>query len=152
MTTPDFTDDELMALLGEAVAESDAVSDRRMNAAKAAFAWRNIDDELAELLHDSALEPGAAVRSGSHDEPRSLSFSSRGLALEVEVDGTVLMGQVLDADLAGAVVRLQRTGVADREVDVDSAGFFRFDDVDPGPIRLVASSADWRLVSPWVVI
>ncbi len=151
-STPDSTDDELMAMLAEAVAEADAVTERRLSAAKAAFAWRNVDEELAELLHDSALDAGAAVRSGSGDEPRSLSFGSGGLALEVEVDGTVLMGQVLGADLAGATVTLQRTGSADREVEVDPSGFVRFEDVAPGPIRLVASAAGWRLVSPWVVV
>ena len=68
-------DDALMALLGDAVAESDAVSDRRRAAARAAFTWRSVDEELAELLHDSALDAGAAVRS-SASGPRSRSSPS----------------------------------------------------------------------------
>ena len=66
-------DDELMAVLAEAVAEADAVTDRRREAAQAAFTWRHVDAELMELLHDSALEAGAAVR-GAGDPGRLLSF------------------------------------------------------------------------------
>ena len=82
-----MSDDELMAALGEAVAEADAVSDRRREAARAAFTWRTVDAELAELLHDSALDAGAAVRRRRATSRGTLSFGSGGLALEVEVDG-----------------------------------------------------------------
>ena len=90
----DITDDELMALLAGAVGEPDAADERRRTAARAAFTWRSVDEELAELLHDSALDAGAAVRSGS-DAPRSLAFGRSGLTLEVEVDGERLLGQVV---------------------------------------------------------
>ncbi|MCD0359134.1 hypothetical protein LQI09_18365, partial [Acinetobacter baumannii] len=60
----ELTDYELMTALSEAVTETaPEVVDRRRAAAQAAFTWRTIDTELAELLHDSALEAGAAVRS-----------------------------------------------------------------------------------------
>ena len=68
MTEPnDLNDNELMAELAAAVAEEEAVSERRRTAARAAFTWRTVDAELAEMLHDSALDAGAAVRSGSDE-------------------------------------------------------------------------------------
>lgn len=145
----EMSDDELMVALEQAVAETDAVSDRRRAAAQAAFTWRTVDAELAELLHDSALDAGAAVRSGA-DEPRSLSFASGDLALEVEVDGTTLMGQVVPA--TAATVAVQKAAGEEVSVDVDAAGFFRLEGVEPGPTRFVARAADWTLTSPWVVL
>ena len=66
-----------MAELAAAVEEEAAVSDRRRAAARAAFTWRTVDAELAELLHDSALDAGAAVRSGS-DGPADAVVPPRG--------------------------------------------------------------------------
>lgn len=150
----DMDDDELTAALAAAVAEGDAVSDRRRQAARAAFTWRSVDAELAELLHDSALDAGAAVRSGAADEPRSLSFASGGLALEIEVDDDVVMGQVLpgSAPTTAATVTVQPAEGAEVSAEVDSAGFFRVEGVAPGPTRFVARAADWTLTSPWVVL
>ena len=84
-----------MAELAAAVEEEAAVSDRRRAAARAAFTWRTVDAELAELLHDSALDAGAAVRSGS-DGPRMLSFRRAAVTLEVEIDGDAVLGEVID--------------------------------------------------------
>ncbi|WP_211357291.1 hypothetical protein [Nocardioides rubriscoriae] len=159
----ELDDDELMAALAQAVAEAGAVPDRRREAARAAFSWRTVDAELAELLHDSALDAGAAVRSGSApgvDEPRTLSFGSGALALEVEVDGEVVMGQVVGPTPApgAATVALQRAegaegGEGDEVVvEVDAAGFFRVEGVVSGPVRFVVRADGWALTSPWVVL
>jgi hypothetical protein len=88
-------DDRLLAELREAVAEADQVTDRQREAARAAFTWRTVDAELAELLHDSALE-STAVR-GADDAARTLSFVSGPITLEVEIDGDTVMGQVVGA-------------------------------------------------------
>lgn len=143
-----LSDDELLAELRAAVAEADLVTDRQRAAAQAAFTWRTVDQELAELLHDSALEM-TGVR-GADDAPRTLSFASGALTLEVEVDGDVVIGQVIGADAQS--VTLQRSIADDQPLDVDSAGFFRIEGVGPGPIRFVVQAGDWTLTSPWVAI
>lgn len=148
-------DDALMALLDEAVKEADAVPDRRREAARAAFTWRSVDDELAELLHDSALDAGAAVRSGGAAGPRSLAFGRSGLTLEVEVDGDQLLGEVIAtgaaADAEGlASVTLQRPDTPDVTTTVDAAGFFRFAGVGTGAVRFVVERGGWSLTTPWV--
>lgn len=145
---PDLNDDELLAELRAAVAEADLVTDRQRAAAQAAFTWRTVDEELAELLHDSALEL-TGVR-GADDAPRTLSFATGALTLEVEIDGDVVMGQVVGASAQSVV--LQRSISDDQALEVDSAGFFRMAGVGPGPIRFVVQAGDWTLTSPWVAI
>lgn len=143
----DLTEDQLLAELRAAVAEADLVTDRQREAARAAFTWRTVDAELAELLHDSALE-SSAVRGD--DAARTLSFASGPLTLEVEVDGEALMGQVVGA--ATDSVLMQRSIADDQPLPVDASGFFRVDGVAPGPIRFVVQAGDWTLTSPWVAI
>ena len=153
----DLNDDELMAELAAAVEEEAAVSDRRRDAARAAFTWRTIDAELAELLHDSALDAGAAVRSasGADGGPRMLSFRRAAVTLEVEVDGQEVLGEVVEdgGDATGpATVTLQRPDAEDRTTETDASGFFRFDGVGPGSVRFVVARAGWSLTTPWATI
>jgi len=156
MTDPnkpnELNDDELMAELAAAVAEEDAVSYRRRNAARMAFTWRTVDAELAELLHDSALDAGAAVRS-SGGAPRTLTFVRGAITLEIEVDGDALLGEVVDDTGSGpATVTLQRPDADDRSAEADASGFFRFDGVEPGPARFVVAREGWSLTTPWATI
>ena len=144
----DMGDDELLVELARSVAEAELVTDGQREAAQAAFTWRTVDQELAELLHDSALEM-TGVR-GADDAPRTLSFASGALTLEVEIDGDVVLGQVVGG--AAESVVLQRSISDDQPLAVDPAGFFRLDGVAPGPIRFVVQAGDWTLTSPWVAI
>lgn len=89
-TGDDRSDDELLAELGEAVAEEQSVSERRRTAARAAFTWRTVDEELAEILHDSALDAGAAVRSVG--TVRTLAFGTDGMTLELEAHPGSVVG------------------------------------------------------------
>lgn len=145
----DWSDDDLMAELAEAVAEESAVTDRRREAARAAFTWRSVDAELMELLHDSALEAGAAVR-GAGDPGRMLSFGRGGLIVELEVGAGAVTGQVLPAQ--DATLTLQTTGTEDRTVAADGAGFFRIEEVGSGPVRFVVTTSEHTLTTAWVTL
>ncbi|MEZ0577656.1 hypothetical protein [Nocardioides sp. MH1] len=152
-------DDELMAELASAVAEETdggEVTARRREAARAAFTWRTVDAELAELLHDSALDAGAAVRSSgsSGSAPRSLSFIRGAVTIEIEVTGQALLGEVVDDDRSDGptTVSLQRPDAEDRVAETDASGFFRFDDVAPGPVRFVVARSGWSLTTPWATL
>ncbi len=142
-------DDELMAALAEAVSETDEVGDRRREAARAAFTWRSVDAELMELLHDSALEAGAAVR-GAADPGRLLAFGRGELTVEIEVGAGAVSGQVLPAQ--DATVTLQATDVEDRTVAADGAGFFRIEEVGSGPVRFVVTTSEHTLTTAWVTL
>ena len=65
------------------MADSRAVTERARAAARAAFAWRTIDEELLELDHDSE-SAGLLVRGA--DTARVLGFRGREVTLEVELD------------------------------------------------------------------
>jgi hypothetical protein len=145
----DWSDDDLMAELAQAVAEEHAVTDRRREAARAAFTWRSVDAELMELLHDSALEAGAAVR-GAGDPGRMLSFGRGGLIVELEVGAGAVTGQVLPAQ--DATLTLQTTGTEDRTVAADGAGFFRIEEVGSGPVRFVVTTSEHTLTTAWVTL
>ncbi len=149
----EINDDELMAELAAAIAEEDTISDRRRSAARMAFTWRTVDAELAELLHDSALDAGAALRSSAAGAPRTLTFVRGAITLEIEVDGDSLLGEVIDDDSTDpATITLQRPDADDRTTDADASGFFRFDGVEPGPARFVVVREGWSLTTPWATL
>ena len=86
MTDKDATTEaELRAIFGHL----DPVPQLLDDAARAAFGWRSVDAEIAELLRDSAEaedEAGLLVRSGGG--PRQLSFESPQVGIELEVTET----------------------------------------------------------------
>src|SRR5258705_49296 len=76
---------ELRAIFGH----MDPVPQLLSDGARAAFTWRTVDAELAELMRDSAEaeeEAGSLVRGGHG--PRQLSFESPRLGIELEVTAT----------------------------------------------------------------
>lgn len=150
-------DEALLAALGDAVG-AEADDELRRSAARAAFTWRGVDVELAELLHDSALDAGAAVRAVGTAGRRTLSFGWDGLTLELEIADGELIGEVL-GDTAGTTqpgepvtVRVQRPGAADREAVVDAAGFFRVPEVGTGPTRFQVRAGTVLLTTGWTTL
>jgi hypothetical protein len=81
----ELSDDGLLAALGGVLAKIAAPPPEALEAAKGLFTWRTIDAELAELTHDSLLDP---VESGvrTTGQPRILTFAAGELTVEVEVD------------------------------------------------------------------
>lgn len=66
MTGEDLHDDRLVAALTEALREAEVVPPRFVDVGRAAFAWHNVDAELAELTYDSLLAdavPAPAMRA-----------------------------------------------------------------------------------------
>ena len=114
-------DEVLLAALHEAVADREAVPP--------AFAWRNIDAELAQLTYDSWQEEAAAAGLRSESASiRALSFASAHLSIEVEITGGSLLGQLIPARPGTVEVQVLDGGTA--TVPVDEAGCFT---VDPKP-------------------
>jgi len=112
-------DEVLLAALHEAVADREAVPP--------AFAWHDIDAELAQLIYDSQQEAAAGLRSESASI-RALSFASAHLSIEVEITGGSLLGQLIPARPGTVEVQVLDGGTA--TVPVDEAGCFT---VDPKP-------------------
>jgi hypothetical protein len=123
-------------------------------AARAAFTWRTVDDELAELMRDSAEEEaGALVRSGSG--PRQLSFESPRLGIELEVVATGPRERRLEGQLlppAPASVTVQRPGEDPLTVQADEHGRFSLDGLKAGVMRLHVILRGTQIAVPWTTI
>ena len=138
------SDDDLLELVGRALRAADPVPDRVLEGARAAWTWRTIDEELAELVFDSAAEL-TGVRS--EDTARQLTFRAPGVEIEVMVvdeSSRRIAGQLVPPQVA--TVRL--TG-GDREIEqqADRLGRFMFDGVPPGPVRLSVVVDGTRLIA-----
>lgn len=121
-------DEALLAALHEAIADREAVPPAFVAAAKGAYAWRNIDAELAQLTYDSQQEGAAAGLRSESASIRALSFASAHLSIEVEITGDTLLGQLIPARPGTVEVQAFDGGTA--TVPVDEDGCFT---VDPKP-------------------
>jgi hypothetical protein len=141
-----FSDSDLERVLGDTLAAGREVPEEWREAARAAYTWRTVDEELLSLTHDSLQEAGVAVRGD--EEPRTLEFSGAGLTLEVERDGRRVAGR-LAPPAAGEVV-LELPDGERRSVLADESGFFVLDTVEDGLVRFAVRAGQQRLVTEWV--
>ena len=148
-------DEALLAELRAVAGQVDPMPAAVTEAARAAFSWRTIDVELAELTYDSVLDDQllAGVR-GVAKAPRLLTFEVPDLTVEVEVQpaggGLRLLGQLVPPSLALVHV-LHRGG--ERQVGVDEAGRFSVEQLEHGPAQLRFRLEGGVAVStPWVVM
>ncbi|GAA1995218.1 hypothetical protein JL107_08020 [Nakamurella flavida] len=152
----DAADAALLAEIAAAAREAQDVPERYRRSAQAAFTWRTVDAELAELTaatlaltYDSALDDPALVRTTSVDEPRQLTFASPSLTLDVEVEADVLRGQLIPAAAGTATVEFG-SGFA-VEVQSDEEGMFSLDRPrDAGPVRIRCRVGDLTVATPWM--
>jgi hypothetical protein len=148
-------DEELEEELRRVVGAVDPVPPQLVAAAQEAIGWRTIDDEIAELLHDSSSEPAlAGVRA--EEATRVLSFAGERVSVELEVSGSgplrTLIGQLVPAAPARIEIRH-----ADRVTTVaaDERGRFSAADVPAGNISLrclVDEPGRRALATPWLPI
>ncbi|HSH23735.1 MAG TPA: hypothetical protein VK975_06720 [Acidimicrobiales bacterium] len=128
--------DELVERLGRIAGELDPPPVEVLDAAQAAFAWRTVDTELAELTYDSCLEqrPLAGVRQAGG--PRQLTFEAPGLIVEVEMvdgDGGRMVGQLVPPGPGVVEVRHPEGSVT---VAADRLGRFTVEPLPSGPVSL----------------
>jgi hypothetical protein len=141
-------DDEFLAELGRAMRASQEVPDSFLRTGRSAFAWHNIDSELARLVSDSgdsdSAESGAAesdsaqpATAGLRSERaalRSLTFASGDLTIELDVHPEALRGQVAPA--GAGTIQLRTDDESAQDFAVDEFGWFVIAPVPPGPFRL----------------
>jgi hypothetical protein len=152
-----MNDEAVFAELRDLIARTDPVPERLDDAARAAFTWRTIDAELAELMQDSAeVDDAALALRGATAGPRLLSFESPRLAIEAEVTALGprerrLTGQILPP--LAASLTLEQGGVR-LTAQADELGRFTFDRVGAGPVRLRATLPDgaMEVATPWTSI
>ena len=146
-------DEELLAALGEALRAREQVPEWFIETGKNAFAWHNIDAELAQLTYDSQRDTGrnqvAAVRSEAASI-RALTFSSARLSIELEVGESTLIGQVIPPD-AGTLEIHTTAGVTSSPVD--EIGSFVLEPIPPSPFRLRCRTQDGAdVLTGWITL
>jgi hypothetical protein len=135
MIATGWDDDALLAVLREALRAREAVPPDFVEAARNAFAWHDIDAELAQLTYDSSrdaeYEPSLRAEAAS---VRALTFTSARLTIELEVTSDALLGQVIPAQ-AGVITVQPRDG-AQTQYPADEIGCFSIRPMPSGPFRL----------------
>jgi hypothetical protein len=147
---PDLDDETLRGLLTAALQQSDPVPHHVVAAAGGAWTWRTIDQELADLVFDSATEL-TGVRD--RESARQLTFRAQGLEIEVMVADAAsrrLVGQLVPAQTT--TVRLEGAETS-LEQQSDRFGRFTFDGAPAGPLRFAVTPSDGSTVTTdWVLL
>jgi hypothetical protein len=152
-TVPEvWDDDRLLAALREAFRAREAVPAEFIEAGKSAFAWHNIDAELAQLTYDSSrdedYEPSLRAEAASI---RALTFTSAHLTVELEVTGDTLLGQIIPAQ-AGEI-RVQPRDGGETTLTADEIGCFSIRPIPSGPFRLYCRAGDDLAVQTgWITL
>jgi len=145
--------------LGEALRARREVPEWFVETGKNAYAWHNIDAELAQLTYDSLddslgdspgdRERAAAVRSEAASI-RALTFTSTGLSIELEVGEGSLLGQIIPAR-AGTLEVHTTAGVASSPVD--EIGCFAVTPIPTSPFRLRCRTEDGTdVLTGWITL
>jgi hypothetical protein len=119
-------------------------------AARDAFAWRTIDEELASLTRDSADEEAGALVRGPGGA-RQLSFEASTVEVELEVVATGERERRLEGQLlppGPATVSVERPGADRVSVEADDLGRFVLEGLRAGVVRLHVL----QVATPWTTI
>jgi hypothetical protein len=147
-----WDDDELVASLREAVRARRAVPPEFVEAAKSAFAWHNIDAELAQLTYDSSRDLMYEASMRAEAAPiRALTFTSPQLTIELEVSEDSLIGQLIPAQRS--TVRIVPAYGTDTTVPADEIGCFAIRPIPSRPFRLYCQTADGtNALTGWITL
>jgi hypothetical protein len=126
-----------------------ATIDRMYAAARAAFTWRTIDEEL-ELLSasDESAADLAMVRGSEEPVSRTLEFAGRIISIELEIGPELIVGQIYPVQ-TGQLTLLTPTGIVG-ELTSDEVGCFTFNRPADGPFRLRCSTTDAGVITDWI--
>jgi len=144
-------DDELLAALGEAIQAREEVPEWFVETGKNAYAWHNIDAELARLTYDSSRDRDAvAVVRSEAASIRALTFTSAQVSIELEVTAGSLVGQIIPPQ-AGTLEVHTTAGVASSPVD--EIGCFAVTPIPNSPFRLRCRTEDGTdVLTGWITL
>ena len=144
-------DTALLRRLGRALADAAPPPPHVLAAARASFAIRDLDGELAALVFDSALElEPAGIRSGGGSRVLSFEADAGGVELQVvDGDDRRVLGQVVPAAAAQIEVVATDGRVL---VETDHLGRFAMERPDHGPVQLRWRAGDRLTRTDWVVL
>lgn len=126
-----------------------------IEAARAAFGWRELDEQLAILVGDT-LDASTPAGVRSSQQPRMLDFAhgDRGVEVQVEESGEVrrLVGQCIPTGTG--IVELRSGGTGEViTVELDDLGRFDADGVPRGPVSIRCVPAEGEpFTTVWVTV
>jgi hypothetical protein len=151
-------DDELLAALGEAIRAREEVPEWFVETGKNAYAWHNIDAELAQLTYDSDSDRDqgrdrdlvAAVRSEAASI-RALTFTSTQLSIELEVTEDALLGQVVPPRAGTLEVQTMAGTIA--TIPMGVLGLVSVEPIPASPFRLRCRTGnDTDVLTGWITL
>jgi hypothetical protein len=163
MNDHDWTDDELLAELAEALRAEREVPGRLVEAGRALYTWRSIDAELADLAparltYDSFVDDAAlqgdevglfAVTRSETAALRSLTFAADDLSIELEVTADGVLGQLVPPQ--SATVQVVTPDQERHDVAVDDVGWFTIRPVPRARFRLTCRTVGGlSVVTDWI--
>jgi hypothetical protein len=145
------TDDALLADLRAVLDEVDPMPAQVAVEASALFGLRRLDEQLAELVRDSAEDRGGLLAVRGEGDVRLISFETGPVTVELQVTerGPVrdLVAQVTGAVVVGAEVE---TSSGRRTVPIEDS-LFTAEGIPAGLLRLrLRTGAGRDLVTSWV--
>lgn len=157
MDDPEWIEDDEMLLRElRAAGAADPVPAESEAAVRSSFAWLTLDAELAELMHDSAVQHEGLAGVRGAGGPRLLTFAAGERSLEVEAKGEGahrrLLGQVVPPAPGEIDVRHREGAVT---VAADELGCFVAESVPAGPVSLRWRPGDdpsSSVVTDWVIL
>jgi hypothetical protein len=153
-SSPEWGDEDLLAALRQAFAARRAVPHEFVQAGQDAFAWHDIDAELAQLTYDSTrlTEAGVVTRAPEEAAIRVLTFTSAqaGVQIELEVQEDALAGQILP--MQSAAIELQTKTGTQQPISADEVGCFWISPIPSEDFRLRCRpvAGDAEVVTVWV--
>jgi hypothetical protein len=146
-----WDDEQLMAALRESMRARRAVPDWFVQSGKSAYAWHNIDAELAQLTYDSESDTDrAAIMRSEAASIRALTFTSAHLSIELEVTAGSLLGQIIPPR-AGTLEVHTTAGVTSSPVD--EIGCFVVEPVPSSLFRLRCRTEDGTdVLTGWITV
>jgi hypothetical protein len=153
----DWDDDRLLSALRESLRARQDVPPWFTEAGQSAYAWHDIDAQLAQLTYDSSCDQdleGVMRSVGARSEPASihtLTFTSVRLSIELEVTTDSLVGQIIPPR-QGTVEQQARDG-GTATTPIDEIGCFYIQPVPKGSFRLRCRTQDGvDVVTNWFTV
>lgn len=142
-------DEDLLAALGQAMRARQDVPPDFVQAARDAYAWHNVDYELAQLTYDSSRYADATRAETA--SIRALTFKSAKLTIELEVMDDSLLGQLIPA--YGNPVEIQTATGTTTQAAIDEYGCFQIAPIPQDQFRLHYQTADGTdVLTGWIIL
>ena len=151
MSEPWRAEESWLAELREALDEARQVPPNVIAAGHAAFTWRTIDMELAQLTYDSRMEDLSLSGTRAQEAVlRALTLASASLTIELEIEPSALLGQLIPAD-DSASLAVGLTDGTSFAVEVDQLGCFTIAPIPQDAFRLRVTGRK-SVTTDWITV